>query len=113
MAEVRKLEQGDLRVELEWIGEGLDGDYDPDDSQDVPLLRFSLWQRKGGDWDYVEDTSYCCQVGRDAQAEEIEAALRTMMREFRETIEAGGSIRRTAEHLSWIGSRHYPAARST
>ena len=96
MGEVRKLEQGDLRVELEWIGEGLDGDYDPDDSQD-----------------YVEDTSYCCQVGRDAQAEEIEAALRTMMREFRETIEAGGSIRRTAEHLSWIGSRHYPAARST
>ena len=82
MSEVRKLEQGDLRVEMEWIGEGMDGDYDPDDPKDVPLLRFSLWQRNGNEWDYVEDTSCCCLVSRDAPIEQIEAALRTMLREF-------------------------------
>lgn len=29
------------RVEFEWIGEGLNGDYDADDPDDVPVLRFT------------------------------------------------------------------------
>jgi len=103
MGDVAKLEQGNLLVELEWIGEGLSGDYDPNDPNDVPLLRFSLWERHGGGWDYVEDTSYCCQVSRDAPMEQIEAALRTLMREFRSTVDSGGSVKKAGEKLSWIG----------
>ena len=31
-----------VSVELEDIGEGLSGDYDPNDKDDIPLLRFTV-----------------------------------------------------------------------
>jgi len=110
MGDVAKLEQGNLRVELEWIGEGIGGDYDPNDPNDTPLLRFSLWERHGAGWDYVEDTSYCCRVSRDAPMEQIEATLRTLMREFTSAVESGGSVKKVGERLSWIGTTDAPVS---
>jgi len=43
----------DVRVELEWIGEGYEGDYDPEDPEDVPLLRFTVYRREGDWWEQV------------------------------------------------------------
>jgi hypothetical protein len=34
-----------VKIELEWIGEGLDGDYNPGNPNDVPLLRFSVYKK--------------------------------------------------------------------
>lgn len=61
-----------VKVVLEYIGEGYHGDYDPKDSNDVPLLRYSLYRwndgnenhgnvaEDGGDeWCNVIDGSYC------------------------------------------------------
>lgn len=47
---------------LDWIdlGEGIDGDYNPDDPDDQPYLRADLYQMsEGGEWQEVNDGSYC------------------------------------------------------
>lgn len=50
-------------VELADIGEGLGGDFDPDDPEDVPLLRFTfLVQNLEGEWDAMDDCSYCTSI---------------------------------------------------
>ena len=46
-----------VKVELEWIGEGLDGDYNPGDPNDVPLLRFCVYKKINDQWEAI-DTSY-------------------------------------------------------
>jgi hypothetical protein len=35
-------EDGLVRVDLDWEGEGIDGDYDGTDPDDVPLLRYGV-----------------------------------------------------------------------
>lgn len=52
-------EDSNFRLVWEYIGEGLYGDYDSDDSTDEPLLRFTIEQRVMDDWDAVEGASYC------------------------------------------------------
>lgn len=55
-----------LRLELTYIGEGLTGDYDPDDHCDVPLLRFYIQRYVGeGEWSDIEGGSYCTLIPAD------------------------------------------------
>jgi hypothetical protein len=51
--------RGNFRVTWEHTGEGWGGDYNPGDSQDAPLLRFSCDRRANGEWEALEDGSYC------------------------------------------------------
>lgn len=55
------LEREDFRVTLDYVGEGVCGDYDPDDEQDEPRLRFycDKLSRAYGEWCEVDDASYC------------------------------------------------------
>lgn len=50
-----------IRVELEYIGEGYDGDWDPENPQDAPLLRFRVFDRVREEGDEEYD-SYCTQI---------------------------------------------------
>lgn len=55
----------DLRLEWEHIGEGVSGDYDPGDPDDVPLLRFTISRVAtplSGEYEPCEDASYCTMV---------------------------------------------------
>ena len=52
------LEEDGIRVEWEDIGEGICGDYNPEDPDDIPLLRFSVSILLDGQWEAVEDASY-------------------------------------------------------
>ena len=57
-----------IKVELEWIGEGWDGDYQEDDPEDDPLLRFTFYRKDAmaiAGWDQIDDTSYCTQLIAD------------------------------------------------
>lgn len=49
-------------VSVEWIGEGEDGDFDPEDPADMPLLRFDAQRLVNGQWEDIPDGSYCTQV---------------------------------------------------
>lgn len=63
------VEHGRIRMELEDIGEGLlSGDYDPDDPDDVPLMRFGFYATNPDETDLVEldNTSFCTDI--DARA---------------------------------------------
>ncbi|MFZ9515541.1 MAG: hypothetical protein ACO29P_09950 [Bacteroidia bacterium] len=75
-------ENGLVKVVLEYIGEGYSGDYDPEDQDDTPLLRYTLYRKNdgnenlgnvvediGNEWCSVMDGSYCTNLsvhdGRD------------------------------------------------
>jgi hypothetical protein len=68
--DLREFESSSGQWRLEWVdlGEGLQGDYDPDDPEDVALLRADLYERIDGIWTEVPDGSYCTvtPVGTDA-----------------------------------------------
>jgi len=73
----REFNDGLFRVELESIGEGYNGDFDPADPADVELLRFSVDQREtlDDDWTGVENASYCTELPADIDDETAEKAL--------------------------------------
>lgn len=51
---------GQFKAVWEWIGEGWrNGDFNPSDPKDFPLLRFSCYIKNGDDWDQIDDASYC------------------------------------------------------
>lgn len=71
---------GKFRVDWEWIGEGVSGDYDPSDPDDEPLLRFTCYQEEidsGFDtligcyegWVQIDDSSYCTNMTYDVPIE--------------------------------------------
>lgn len=45
--EEMELVDGKYRIVWEYIGEGWDGDYNPEDESDTPLLRFSCDEKEG------------------------------------------------------------------
>ena len=54
-----KVENDRFQVLFESIGEGYNGDYDPDDPKDIELLRFTVFEKKDGEWEPIDDCSYC------------------------------------------------------
>lgn len=65
------LERDNKRVVWEYIGEGHQGDYNADDPNDKPMLRFCCdrWSPYvgtiGGEWEGYEDASYCTRMPVD------------------------------------------------
>ena len=97
----RELIRGDRKVVLEYIGEGGSGDYDPEDPNDEPLLRFTVYERHGSDWDAAEamqDASYCTNLPTSISDAEAMQALDVIMRET----EGKPSIKRICEQLSHL-----------
>lgn len=93
-----RLERGDVAVTLEYIGEGNDGDYDPDDAGDEPLMRIGVQRRVDGTWEDVEDSSYCTQISARASEAGKGLALEYVIAQ----VPATGSVKRLMERMSWI-----------
>lgn len=94
---------GNVRVEIEWIGEGIQGDYDEDDSEDIPLLRFSVYKREEGDyWEEVDDASYCTQLPATIHPNIARRAARYIMDWVEAPLKEGYSIKKICERLSWL-----------
>lgn len=56
---------GETMVRFEHNDEGLNGDFDPADPDDRPLLRVSVLRNTGNgvdDWEYVEGASWCTGI---------------------------------------------------
>jgi len=76
--------RGRVRVEWQGIGEGLSGDYDENDPDDVELLRFytSVNTAQDGaepEWTDIQDGSYCTLFPEDTTPEQRQAALELIM----------------------------------
>lgn len=66
-----------IRVSLENLGEGYNGDYDPNDPNDKPLLRFDVEQMDFATEEWQEDRwisleSRCTCIPVDAPVERLE-----------------------------------------
>lgn len=92
-----RLKKGNIEVELVNIGEGLSGDYNPDDPDDVQLLRFYVY-RDGEQMDYG---SFCTLMPVDTPQYIIDHALRFLMKEVEDSLEAGG-FKKAMEFCSWM-----------
>ena len=58
------LERDNKRVTWEYAGEGYSGEYDPNDVNDDPLLRFycSEQNEKDKKWYEMDNASYCTEL---------------------------------------------------
>ena len=91
-----------VKIEIEWIGEGLDGDYNPGDPNDVPLLRFSVYKKINNDWEAIDDASYCTQLPATITVKRALEAAGQILSLVEDTVLEGGSIKKICEKLSWI-----------
>lgn len=99
----QELIQEPVRVELEHIGEGYNGDYDPDDPNDRQLLRFTVSVRdEDGEWQQVDDASYCTELTVNLSAEKAQQVLTFIMSEVYDDVVGGNSIKKRCEMLSWV-----------
>lgn len=99
-----ELVSGNIKVEWVDIGEGLCGDYNPDDPEDIPLLRFDISVFKDGEWEIKSDGSHCTQFPTTATNEEKATGLAILMNRVREVLQddLDAPIKKLAEELSWI-----------
>ena len=64
-----------LRVDWYNAGEGYSGDYNPNDQDDLNLLRFDVYVKRGGKWEPVDDASYCTNMPASTPQALLERAL--------------------------------------
>lgn len=103
-----------LRVTLENIGEGYGGDYDPNDPEDRPLLRFyvyihnPLYSIDNGteEWLEVDDASYCTLLSATLDDNKKEKAARKILGMIESCIDNGESLKKCCEMISWIDDKN-------
>ncbi len=103
---VRKDKTTGISVKVEWsdLGEGIQGDYNPDDKDDVHLYRFDISVKPSGKRAYeaVDDASYCTQVPVDSSVPILRKGLEMIMDEIFDAVVGGNSIRKACERMSWL-----------
>lgn len=86
------------KVEFCYLDEGLNGNYDADDPDDVALLRFDIYEMVDGEWQAMDDGSYCTQMPVDTDAEIIQQALALIMENTYDL----ANVKKAGEALSWV-----------
>ena len=93
-------------VRADWYdaGEGICGDYNPEDPDDIPLLRFDIYKKEGEDWVEVDDASYCTRMPADSSLELLVHSLYIIFKEYNNVLkdDPDTSVKKLGEALSWI-----------
>lgn len=97
-----KSADGKVKVVLEDIGEGKDGDYDPSDPDDKPLLRFTVYRRGEREWEELDDSSYCTQIPVTTEKDEQLRLARLILAEVEAPAREHGRVKKLCERLSWV-----------
>jgi hypothetical protein len=93
--------RGNVRIDWVNLGEGFDGDYDPENPDDVNLLRFDVYRNDGVNWVEVDDGSYCTQVPVKTSHATLRRILSSFMDYIHDDITSVGKAKRKCEQLSW------------
>lgn len=97
--------EGNL-IRADWYnaGEGLWGDYDSSDPDDVNLLRFDIYRKEGNEWEEVDDASYCTVVPADTDMTKLTELLKYIYKQYDEALQGNpeASVKKLGEYLSWI-----------
>jgi hypothetical protein len=115
-------DDGIVKVELEWIGEGEEGDYDENDPEDVPLIRYAIFRKcskdddendiyslceipidDGDRWYYVQDSSYCTQLPVTAPRDQLIEAAKYILYLVEDGVRSFNREKRLYETISWVG----------
>ncbi len=109
-----RAENDRIRVDIVNIGEGINGDYNPEDPSDENLLRFDVYYKdpedKDMDWTEVGDASYCTNLTAKASEEVLEKAVTAIFNRYDDVathIISGGSVKKMGEELSWISAEDF------
>ena len=105
------IEKRDVRVSVEYIGEGKSGDYTKEEN-DIPLMRFYILKKEyvsGGngtdhpDWNWVEvDNGSCCtQIPVDTPNDLLNKFAQIVLERVVEYIKDNDSIKHLSEEFSW------------
>ncbi len=100
----------DIRVSLEYIGEGLQGDYDKNDPDDEPLLRFYVEHKNDdGTWEEVEDASYCTNISANSSHDVIKKAVEFICKAYYDVLSNDPyvSVKKLGENLSWLSEEDF------
>ena len=98
-------EELEIKIDLNDIGEGINGDYDPEDLDDEPLLRITCYTRNGDDeWEQIPNGSACTQINANTTPEFLDRFLKFAMRRIAATVRRGLSIKHIIEDLSWVSA---------
>ncbi len=94
----------DVKIEMDYIGEGLSGDYQKDDPDDMPLLRFTVFQKELTEitWKEVEEASYCTNVPVNTSRGHLVYMLENIMICIAEDIRNEKSIKKKCQEFSWL-----------
>lgn len=104
-----ELIRGNVKVEWVNIGEGICGDYDASNPEDIELLRFYVSIREGEteEWQDVEDASYCTNFPVNSDDTVKSKALKLIMKRIYRKVVTGGSIKKICEELSHISEKDF------
>lgn len=97
--------RGNHKVVWEYIGEGLSGEYNPEDPTDTPLLRFSCYEyihrdNEGhiiDDWEQMNDASYCTRMPPTASLRHLLIAAGIILEAIEDVC-----YKKRLEELSWF-----------
>jgi hypothetical protein len=94
-----------IRLVWEDIGEGWSGDYNDEDPDDTPLLRFSIdWRENANsDWEGLNDASYCTGLPIDTDTDTLCEYAESIIASLSSTKEKPTGYKRTLERWSWLG----------
>ena len=87
---------GNKKITWEYIGEGQCEYYNPDDPEDVPLLRFSCDEMIDGEWQQMDNASYC--TGMPVQTPKRYLLIAAGI--IYDAINTDGSYKKELEYLS-------------
>ena len=91
-----------VRVDLLYIGEGWQGDYDENDPEDERLLRFDIYFKEGEEWEALDGGSYCTQIPENTPQEIQNELVSYIYDEVVDQVEGGYMAREVCQRLSWI-----------
>lgn len=91
-------------VMAEWcdLNEGLCGEYNPKDPEDIHFLRFDIYVKRDGDWEPVDDASYCTLVPADTDINTLVRLLYSIYKQYDNILSSNphASVKKLGEVLS-------------
>ena len=109
---IRKAKDG-VMVELINIGEGVQGDYNEENPDDVNLLRFYVYTSESmtsdiDAEDWYEVDSWCTNLPAELPDKQLQKGLRILFKEFYSALKDDHtvSIRRLGDTMSWISEEN-------
>ena len=73
--------------------EGWDGDYNPEDPNDQLLFRFDVDRLVDGNWEPIDDASYCTRLTADLPSNKVQRALEYLLDQIYPSASEGSFVK--------------------